>query len=470
MPLHAKLPQHARRGGHHAEPLQQHMAQVLAALVEPGERLCVGLSGGVDSVVLLDLLVPLAPRFGWRLSAIHVNHQLSPHAATWARFCRQLCRGLDVPLRVVRVTVPRGDSTEAAARAARYAAYRRQGAENVVLAHHQDDQAETVLLQLLRGAGVKGLAAMPVMRADGARAGLRLLRPLLGVTRREIEAYAKQRGLQWVEDDSNLDVHYLRNFLRRDVLPRIEARLPAYRAALSRAANQMAEAAQLLDALAQLDSAGPGACGGMARLPLSLFERLTPARARNLLRYFMAQHGVLMPDARRLDEALRQALGARTDARVCVNLGGWTLRRHRGTLHLVPGAEQRTLDEARMPHAWHGESRVELPEWHGVLHMRRRRGAGIDLEKLLAKPVTLRARRGGEKLRPEAARPRRDLKQLFQMHGVPPWQRDNLPLLWSGEQLVWVAGVGIDCAFHARSGRPGVTPRWVERAAVAIPS
>lgn len=470
MPLHAKPSQGTRRGRQDAVPLQQHMAQVLAALVAPGERLCVGLSGGVDSAVLLDLLVSVAPRFRWRLSAIHVNHQLSPHAAAWARFCRQLCRELDVPLRVVRVTVPRGDSTEAAARAARYAAYRRHGAENVALAHHQDDQAETLLLQLLRGAGVKGLAAMPVARADGECAGLRLLRPLLGVTRREIEAYAKQRGLRWVDDESNLDVHYLRNFLRHDILPRIEARVPAYRAALSRAANQMAEAAQLLDALAQLDSAGANACGDRATLPLTMLERLTPARARNLLRYFIAQHGLRMPDARRLDEALRQALDAKSDARVCVNLEGWTLRRHRGALHLVPGLAQPQQDAATMPQPWQGERRVELPAWHGVLHMRRRRGAGIDLEKLLANPVTLRARRGGEKLRPEAGRPRRDLKQLFQMQGVPPWRRDSLPLLWSGEQLVWVAGVGIDCAFHARSGRPGVTPCWVEHAAVAIPS
>lgn len=466
MPRDAQLPRTkaARSGGCGETALVRHTAQVLGALAAPGERLCVALSGGVDSVVLLDVVAVLAPRFRWHVSAIHVNHQLSANAAAWAQFCRQLCRERGVPLRVVRVTVARGDSTEAAARAARYAAYRRQAAENVLLAHHQDDQAETVLLQLLRGAGVKGLAAMPGARQDAERPGLRLLRPLLDVTRREIEAYAVQQGLRWVEDESNGDAQYLRNFLRREILPRLETRVPAYRTTLARAAGQMAEAAQLLDALAHIDGA---AAAGTATLPVSALAALSPARARNLLRCFVAQQGVRMPDARRLDEALRQALHAKADARVCVDLGGYTLRRHRGALQLVAAAALPPQPGEKLPRFWRGERSMVLPGLDGVLHMRRRRGAGIDLEKLLAQPVTLRARQGGEKLQPAAARPRRALKDLFQMQGVPPWRRDRLPLLWSGERLVWVAGLGIDCAFVARAGAPGVVPSWVERAAVS---
>lgn len=465
----ATLPQSraACTGGCGGTDLPRHTARVLGALVAPGERLCVALSGGVDSVVLLDLLVALAPRFRWQLSAIHVNHQLSPNAAAWTRFCRQLCRERGVPLRVIRVTVPRGDSTEAAARAARYAAYRRQPAENVLLAHHQDDQAETVLLQLLRGAGVKGLAAMPVVRDDSRRPRLRLLRPLLNVTRHEIEAYAVRQSLRWVEDESNGDAQYLRNFLRREVMPRLASRVPAYRTTLARTADRMAESAQLLDALAQIDGA---AASGMATLPVCALAALSPARARNLLRYFVAQQGVRMPDAQRLDEALRQALHAKVDARVCVNVGGHTLRRHRGALHLVAALPLLAQTGAKLPRPWCGERSMEWPALNGVLHMRRRRGAGIDLEKLLAQPVTLRAREGGEKLQPAAARPHRALKDLFQMHGVPPWRRDRLPLLWSGEQLVWVAELGIDCSFIARAGAPGVMPCWVERAAVAASS
>ena len=437
--------------------LLRRVEQALAACVDRGARLCVGLSGGVDSVVLLDVVSALAPRYGWQVSALHVNHQLSAHAAKWATFCRRLCRERGVPLRVVKVTVARGDSIEAAARAARYAAFRTQAAPNIVLAQHQDDQAETVLLQLLRGAGVKGLAAMPAVRDDGERPGLRLLRPLLGVTRREIEAYAARRELCWVEDDSNQDAYYLRNFLRQEIMPRLEMRAPAYRATLTRAAGHLAEAAQLLDALAEIDAADAIQNGTLA---VAILRNLPAARARNLLRYFLATQGALMPDARRLDEVLRQATVAKADAKVCVTVGGHTVRRYAGALYVVSQAARVPADFSR---PWRDERQVNIPELDGVLEMRQRRGAGIDLEKLSVKAVTLRLRGGGEKFQPDAARPCRPVKDLMQMHGVPPWRRNRLPFLWSGERLVWVAGLGIDCAFRARTGSAGVVPRWIER-------
>ncbi len=419
-------------------------------------RLCVGLSGGVDSVVLLDILHGLASQHAWKLSAIHVNHQLSPHALEWARFCRRLCRERGVPLRVVKVNVLRGNSTEAAARAARYAAYRAQPAQNVLLAQHQDDQAETVLLQLLRGAGVKGLAAMPAMRMDNERSDLRLLRPLLGFTRDEIEQYAAARDLSWIEDESNRDAYYMRNFLRMEIMPRIEKRAPEYRSTLSRAAGHMAEAGQLLDELAQIDGAGALLDNTLAFAPL---QQMPAERARNLLRYFFALHHVSMPDARRLDEALRQVTTAKSDARVCIALGGHTLRRFAGALHVVVAQSPVKKDFSQR---WRDERHLVIPELQATLEMRARRGAGIDLLKLLTKPVTLRLRRGGEKLQPDAARPRRHVKDLFQEQNVPPWRRERLPYLWSGERLVWVAGLGIDCAFQARAGLAGVVPHWIE--------
>ena len=433
----------------------------VTSLAKDGAHLCVGLSGGVDSMVLLDVLIAIAPRHQWQVSAIHVNHQLNPHAPEWARFCRRFCRARGVPIRVVKVTVARGDSIEAAARAARYAAYRAQPVDNIVLAQHQDDQAETVLLQLLRGAGVKGLAAMPVAREDSVRPGLRLLRPLLGVTRAQIERYATARELPWVEDDSNADTTYLRNFLRQDIMPRLETRAPAYRKTLSRAAGHQAEAAQLLDALAVIDAHG-GLNGGT--LAVAALQKLPAARARNVLRYFLAARDVLMPDARRLDEALRQVLTAKEDARVCIALGApgaQVLRRHAGVLHVVTTAPPVPAGFSR---SWRDERRLNVPELHAALEMRRRRGAGIALELLLAKPVTLRLRRGGEKLQPDAARPRRAVKDLLQEQGVPPWRRERLPFLWSGNRLVWVAGLGVDCAFQARPGAPGVAPAWIEQA------
>ncbi len=437
--------------------MKQRCLDVLSA-VPRGARLCVGLSGGIDSVVLLDVLVALALQQGWKLSALHVNHQISANAGQWARFCRKLCRSYGVPLRVVKVTVARGDSLEAAAREARYAAYRAQPANYVALAQHADDQAETVLLQLLRGAGVKGLAAMPAARVDSTRPGLTLLRPLLGATRHDIETYAAARRLAWIEDESNQDTYYLRNFLRLEVLPLIEKRAPDYRNGLTRAATHMAEAAQLLDDLARID--GADALTGES-LSVKALQALPAARARNLLRYFLASRRVAMPDARRLGEALRQVTTAKADARVCVDIGEHALRRYAGALHVTPPQPDSPGDFACR---WREERRLVVPELKAMLEMRRVRGAGIDLARLLAKPVVLRLRQGGEKLQPDAARPRRPVKDLYQEYRVPPWQRAQLPYLWSGGQLVWVAGLGIDCAFQAGKGAAGVVPRWVARA------
>ncbi len=467
-------------------------------IVRTGDRLAVGLSGGVDSVVLLDILGRLAGRRRFRLSAIHVNHQLSPAASRWAAFCRALCRARGIPLRVVKVAVQRGNSLEAAARAARYDAFRRSRADYVALAHNQDDQAETLLLQLLRGAGVKGLAAMPLLRkeeggrmkAEGGKMMARIkaeggrrkeslseaskatsscishpssftlhpsiLRPLLDTSRADIEAYARARGLAWIQDESNTDVYFLRNFFRREVLPVIAQRFPAYRATLGRAARNLAEAAQLLDDLALAD--GAPYCKDRV-LEIAGLRRLSRARAKNLLRWFLGSHGLLMPNADRLEEALRQALAARDDARVGIDLGHRELRRFAGALHVVTKS---AAPAAKFSRVWRGEGRIALPELGGVLTLRSRRGTGIDAVKFKAGAVTIRVRRGGERLQPDCGRPRRSLKNLLQEAGVPPWLRARLPLLFCGSTLVWAPGLGIDCGFQARRDAPAWLPEWSE--------
>jgi len=428
----------------------------------------VGLSGGVDSVVLLDSLRRIARTLGFRLSALHVNHQLSPNAGRWSAFCRDLCRALGIPFRVVKVHVPRGNSVEAAARAARYAVFAAAVVEYIVLAHHQDDQAETVLLQLLRGAGVKGLAAMPLVRkAKGERRTAKgdpspithhsspaILRPLLDVTRAEIEAYARKRKLKWVEDESNQDIYFQRNYLRHEVLPVIARRFPAYRATLARAAQHLADAARMLDEMAAADGAGWIEAGALA---VDAFRRLPATRARNLLRYFLAGHGLNMPGAVRLEEALRQALDAQQDARVLVELGDITLRRHAGRLHLVRSGG---APPAHYEKLWRGEKEIALPELGGVLTLAPVRGAGISLARLGRKPVTIRVRHGGERLQPDCRRPRRSLKNLLQEARLPPWQRERLPLLYCGEHLVWVAGIGVDCRFQAAGVESAIRPVW----------
>jgi len=470
----------SRKSSRSRTDLAARVAAQVRTVIRPRDRLLVGLSGGVDSVVLLDALHRIARTLGFHLSALHVNHQLSPNAGRWSAFCRDWCRARGIPFRAVKVRVLRGNSVEAAARVARYAAFAGAAADYVVLAHHQDDQAETVLLQLLRGAGVKGLAAMPLLRAEGRgprvegkttrhstldtrHAAPAILRPLLDVTRSEIEAYARKRKLKWIEDESNQDIYFQRNYLRHEVLPVVARRFPAYRATLARAAQHLAEAARTLDEVAAADGAEWIASGSLA---VDALRRLPAARARNLLRYFLAGHGLTMPGAVRLEEALRQALDAKQDARVLVELGDFTLRRHAGNLHLVRSG---SAPPAHYEKHWRGEKAIALRELGGVLSLAPARGSGISLARLGARPVTIRVRQGGERLQPDCRRPRRSLKNLLQEARLPPWQRERLPLLYCGEHLVWVAGIGVDCRYQAASGELAIRPVWGAGEEIRLP-
>lgn len=460
-----------------ATDLVSRVAGTLQKVVEPGARLTLGLSGGIDSVVLLDILRRLARPLRFRLSALHVNHGISPRAGRWAAFCRGLCRAHRVPFKAVKVDVARGESLEAAARAARYRVFRGQEADYVVLAHHLDDQVETLLLQLLRGAGVKGLAGMPLVRIQDSGFGIQrktaqrakrrslhsqsriaspaLLRPLLDVPRSEIAAYARKRRLAWVEDESNLDPCFDRNFLRHRALPLIEQRFPGYRKTLARAAAHLAEASRVLDDLAARDGAPYVRDGALG---VESMRRLSHARAKNLLRHFVSLHGVTQPNAERLEEALRQAVAAKDDARVCIDFGEADLRRFAGALYLVPKSAVPSLEFCR---AWRNERKLALPKLRGVLTMTPSRGKGMSLARLKTAPVTIRVRRGGERLRPDRRRPRRSLKNLLQEARIAPWERDRLPLLYCGEALAWVPGIGIACEFQAERREAAVLPRWI---------
>jgi tRNA(Ile)-lysidine synthase len=393
-----------------------------------GSRLAVGLSGGVDSVALLHRLRALAPRLGLRLSAVHVHHGLSPNADAWAAFCRKLCRQWGIPLSVRKVRVARrGAGLEAAARTARRAALARVAADAIALAHHLDDQAETVLLNLLRGAGPRGAAAMP---AAGRLGDKLLLRPLLGVPRREILAYARAHGLRWVEDESNRDDALTRNFLRLHVGPLLEARFPRWRENLARAARRFAAA---------------------------------DARAERALRDFLARRGMRAPSEAKLAEMLRQLAGR--GARTSIRHDGKELRMYRGRLEVAPDAPP--APRAFAPLDWHGERRLPIAALQGELRFRRARGAGIAAALAEGKTFRVRLRGGGERLRPDPRRPRRSLKNLFQEAGVPPWRRERLPMLYFGEALIWAPGLGVDAAWQASARAHGIVPEWRESRAVA---
>lgn len=429
----------------------------LDTLLAPGAHVTLALSGGLDSVVLLDCLAQLRERRGFRLEALHVDHGLSPNSGAWAASCRELCDALGVSLTVAAVHVNRtpGESPEAAARRVRYAAFRQHVSGSLVLAHHLDDQAETLLLQLLRGAGPRGAGGMPPVRsaaADDAGGSLSLVRPLLGVPRSRLEAYARAAGLAWVEDESNADTALDRNYLRARVMPVIEARFPGYRRAFARSAALFQEASALLDELAAAD--GRHAIRDDA-LDAAALRRLSAPRARNLLRWFLRDGGVEALPARRLEEAVRQLRQARRDGHVCVMLGDAELRCERGSLRLRPRAPP-VADTV----AWRGEAMLAAPAGFGELVFTHAEGRGIALHRLAGRRVEIQRRRGGERIQPDCRRPRRTLKNLLQEHRIDPWLRARLPLLFCDEHLVWVPGIGIDCAWQAGPGEPSIAPVW----------
>jgi tRNA(Ile)-lysidine synthase len=417
----------------------------------PHARLVLGLSGGLDSVALLHVLLALRDQHPFELRAVHVHHGLSPHADDWADFCARLCASHTVEASIYRVEVARDDAAgiEAAARRERQRIFAALDADFLLTAHQQDDQAETLLLQLLRGAGPKGLAAMAeVQHRSDWRA--QQLRPLLGVTRAGILDYAQVHGLVWVDDESNQNTRYRRNALRQQVMPLLAAHFPGSSATLARAAGLQADAAELLDELARLDAAT--AIDG-DRLDCNALAHLSIPRARNLLRYFIEWHGLPMPSARQLNEALHQLLNARHDARMCVRLGPREIWRFRGGAYLVAAAPALAA-----PVRWQGEASLWVPAAGVNVQMEAVSGAGLKRTALMAGEVTLGVRRGGERLRLHAGGPHRSLKNLLQEHAIPPWQRDRLPLLWCGGRLLWAAGIGLDADLRAAPGEAGVLP------------
>jgi len=420
-------------------------------------RVVVALSGGRDSMVLLDALGTLARELSIEISAAHVHHGLSAHADAWAKFCADACAARKVPLAVhhVRVTRAGGESPEAAARASRYAALATSDADMIALAHHADDQAETMLLQLMRGAGPAGLAGMPLHRSPAA--GPPLLRPLLAVSRGAIDAYAQARGLAFVDDESNANTGVKRNFIRHEIAPRLARAFPGYPATLVRAAAHQADAARLADDLARLDAANAIAADvvrGMLLdrgLLIGLFRR-APYRARNLLRWFIVEHGLRTPSAARLAAMLDQLVHAAPDSRVRLPHDGAEIGFHRRRIVVHPPAVGRFLI------LWRGERELALP--HGTLEFTRCDGGDAECAALEREEVSVRLRVGGERIRLAHDRPRRALKSVLRDAGMPPWQRETLPLVFCGDALAAVPGVGVDTAFQAPAGTPGYTIRW----------
>jgi tRNA(Ile)-lysidine synthase len=414
----------------------------------------VAYSGGMDSHVLLDALVRLRARLGVPVQAVHVNHGLQPAAAAWQTHCAGVCHALCVTLATLEVDAAplRGESPEAAARAARYTALAGwlPPGHCLLTAQHQDDQAETVLLQLARGSGVHGLAAMPDSTGFGAG---RLLRPLLGFSRQHLQHYAQSQQLCWVEDPSNADTAYTRNFLRHRVLDVLRERWPRVSDSLSRSAAHQAEAAQLLDTLADLDLVALD--GGEGTLRVSGLQGLSPARQRNVLRRWLRGSTGTAPSRAVLVRILHDLPGSRPDAEPCVRWGAFELRRYRDRLHLLRRAN--TPAPAQTLH-WSLDAPLVLPDG-SVLQVIPARGQGIR-QGVLAGGVRVGWRQGGERCRPAGRRHHHELRKLFQEGGIPPWERARTPLIFIDDALAAVAGLWVCEPFQARADEAGMQVCW----------
>ncbi|HYM48351.1 MAG TPA: tRNA lysidine(34) synthetase TilS, partial [Burkholderiaceae bacterium] len=436
-----------------AEPLRRQPTSERRA---PNQTVALALSGGRDSMALLDLLARLTATRGTgirRVIAIHVHHGLSRSADAWLAHCEAECAQRGVPLVVRRVEVKRrGRGIEAAAREVRYVALaeaaREAGARIVLTAHHRDDRLETFLLQWMRGAGLDGLAAFPPARTFSV--DLQLLRPLIDVGRADIERYIELRHVRYVDDDSNDDTSLLRNVVRSEVLPRIDALRPGFRPAAARSIDLVAEAAEAVrsTAAADLIACSEGAPDGM--LWLDRIAALPLSRQTGVLRAWLAREGLEAPSRARLLEVLEQAGNVRSDARMLVRLGDREVRRYRGLL-LLKYADDSDRDAYTLQ--WQGEDEIPIAGWGGVLKFSAVSGEGFDPDWLRAAPLEVRPRGGGERFKPHPSRPSKTLKRLFQDAAIPEFNRGRLPLLWREDELIFVAGLGADVRFTDRDGK-----------------
>ena len=415
------------------------------------QRWWIAYSGGVDSHVLLHTLAQLRHRQKIpALTALHINHQLNPRAQAWAEHCRQICAQLDIEFIAETVSVINsGDGIEAAARAARYAAFERHvGADELLLqAHHRDDQIETLFLRLLRGSGVAGLAAIPAQRTLGRGY---LLRPLLQYTRAELLAYAAANQLQWINDDSNDNDCFDRNFLRLNVLPLIEQRWPAYRSTLSRVVAQADAAAQLLDDLARVDS--EKLIGHDNALAIAGCKKLSEERQRNVLRFWLQRQQLPQPSREQLQQIMAM-LTARIDAEPCVQWPGVEIHRFRGHLYTMPPLPPQPA--APIDIAWDCAQPLHID---GLGELTATAAIGNGLRADLAYRV--RNRRGGERCKPLGRAHSQTLKKLLQEHAVPPWLRDRLPLIYCGDEIAAVGDAWICEGFCAEANQDGWLLRW----------
>ncbi|MEC5217641.1 tRNA(Ile)-lysidine synthase [Actimicrobium sp. GrIS 1.19] len=446
------------------------LAAILARVCVSGEAIAIAYSGGLDSSALLHLAHRAAQQSGARLFAFHIHHGLSDSADDWLAHCAQECERLGIVFAAQRVALSGIDAAgvEAAARASRYAALgalcRAHAVPLLLTAHHQNDQAETVLLQLLRGSGIAGLSGMDsVNHAHDllGDANLLMARPLLQLTRRELAAFVADAAISHVDDASNSDTRYARNALRHTVMPALADAFPGFAQRLARTAGHAQAAQRLLIELAAQDLA---LCAAGEALDIGRLKTLSGDRADNLLRYWFGLRGVRMPSTSWLREMRSQLFDAKPDAQLCVTHADCDIRRHRDQVFITPRrAVVDPDDEEEAPviaFRWQGEPELAFPLFGGKLRFAVA-GQGVSAAWLREQALSIGLRSGGERLKPAANRPTRALKYHYQSGNVPAWERQRLPLVKMGKRLLFAAGIGMDCHHLSLLDEDRIAIEWV---------
>jgi tRNA(Ile)-lysidine synthase len=416
-----------------------------------GKRIAVALSGGLDSVVLLDMVCKAQAKDQNQIYAFHIHHGLQKPADDWLIFCEKLAKKYKIhfDFRLLHLNTEEAKGNiEARARAGRYEALadlcEEYGIEDLLLAHHQNDQAETVLLQLLRGSGVAGLSGMPQARELSANQSLTLWRPLLNQSRKELEAYAKEHRLKWIEDPSNQDRKYRRNAVRKDIIPKLEKIQPEALANLARSAELLGEAQSLLNRLAQQDGKNILNKDQLKVVPLLALAKDDLPAANNVLRYWLHIQKLAMPSKERLQAWWRDLAKVKADAKLEWLHDEKKIYLWRGALQLASTDGGRWVLKTLPPNS----KQMGLPaDWVKAAQENNQ--------------ITLRERLGSEKIQIKPNTPRKTLKNLYQEADVPPWER-QAPLLYIGEELIAVAGIGLSYPHLVSSGRR-VLPVWAKQ-------
>lgn len=409
------------------------LAQILQEHQSSG-RIWVAYSGGLDSRVLLQSLVQLKPHFpDVHFKAVHVNHGLSPYANDWAQHCQEVCQqySLDCEIKKLDLLNRGSESLEEWARNLRYQLFAEllQLNEVILTAHTCDDQAETLLLQLLRGTGIKGLASMPKLKKLGK--GF-LLRPFLEIDRASLHSFALSEKLSWIEDESNSSLAFDRNYLRHKIFPVLTQRWPATKNLFARTAHHAAEADLLLEEIAAQDLSTIANISG--QLVLTELKQLSHRRQKNLLRFWLKQQGISLPSKIKLQQIVQEVINSRKDSQAKVEWAGVAIRRFRDHLYALT-SQAKTTPELVLH--WNMNQPLELPNAQGLL-------VAQGIENLATPEVTVKFRQGGERFHPCGRVGSHPLKKLLQEWEVPPWQRNSLPLIFQENRLIAVPGYGVD--------------------------